>query len=86
MLHKIFLLLIFTLISSLTVLFAADSDKIIIAKTTTCANQELQLNGFGTRKKLFIKLYVASLYTQEKISDANQILEMVQASCMRFTY
>ena len=43
----------------------------------------MQLNGFGTRKKLFIKLYVASLYTQEKNSDAKQILEMVQASCMR---
>ncbi len=82
-------LIIFILISivSFAVIFtislAADKGKVIIPNTTTCAGQELQLNGYGTRKKLFIKLYVASLFVQEKQSNANQFLEMKQASCMR---
>jgi len=37
----------------------------------------------GASIKFFIKLYVASLYVQEKLSDANLFLEMAQASCMR---
>ena len=57
--------------------------RVIVPNTTKCVGQELQLNGYGTRKKLFIRLYVASLYVQEKQSDANQFLQMTQASCMR---
>ena len=83
MLHKISLLLIFVLAISFSGISAADSDKVVILKTTTCAGQSLQLNGFGARKKLFIKLYVASLYTQENVNDAGKFLEMTQASCMR---
>ncbi len=83
MLRKIFFLLILVIISSFSAAYSADSDKVVIAETTTCADQTLQLNGFGTRKKLFIKLYVAALYVQEKVTDANQFLEMEKASCMR---
>ena len=81
MAHKILFLLALLLISSLSI--AADSGKVVVTPIITCADQELQLNGFGARKKLFIKLYVASLYVQEQISDASQFLEMTQASCMR---
>ena len=83
MLHKIFLFLILVPVISLSTIYAADSDKVVIEETTTCADQTLQLNGYGTRKKLFIKLYVAALYAQEKLTDANQFLEMQKASCMR---
>jgi len=62
---------------------AKDSGKVVIPPTVECAGQELQLNGFGFRKKLFLKLYVASLYVQEKLNDAGLFLEMAQASCMR---
>ena len=82
MLRKIFLLFIF-IIASISTTFSADSDKVVIAETTTCADQALLLNGFGTRKKFFIKLYVAALYAQEKLTDANQFLEMDKASCIR---
>lgn len=81
MAHKILFLLALLLISSLSI--TADSGKVVVTPTITCADQKLQLNGFGTRKKLFIKLYVASLYVQEQVRDASQFLEMIQASCMR---
>jgi len=64
-------------------LIANDESKDAVPMVTTCAGQELQLNGWGMRKKLFLKLYVASLYVQEKINDADIFLEMTQASCMR---
>lgn len=79
----IFFVLVISFVASFTNSHAEDKGKVAIPNTTTCAGQELQLNGYGTRKKLFIKLYVASLYVQEKQSDANQILKMMQASCMR---
>ncbi len=83
MLHRILLLIILIALSSFSVSFAADANKVVISQTATCADQELQLNGFGIRKKLFIKLYTASLYVQEKTTDASHFLQMSQASCMR---
>ena len=87
MLHKYFSLFVFVfaslLIFSFSNVFADGKGKNVISKSATCAGQELQLNGLGTRKKLFIKLYVASLYVQEKQTDANKFLQMSQASCMR---
>ncbi len=83
MLKKIVFLLVLFIASSLPKSFANDSGKVTITPTATCADQALQLNGFGTRKKLFIKLYVASLYLQEKSNDGSLVLEMAQASCMR---
>jgi len=87
MLRKIFLFFIIVVVSSLLVsttsVSAEEKGKLVIPKSTICADQELQLNGLGTRKKLFLKLYVASLYVQELQTDATAFLEMTQASCMR---
>ena len=83
MLKKIVFLLALFAASSFSNSFADGSGKVIITPTATCADQALQLNGFGTRKKLFIKLYVASLYLQKKSNDGSLLLEMAQASCMR---
>jgi len=83
MLKKIFLSIALVVTSSLTVSLADDSGKVTIFQDATCAEQKLQLNGFGDRKKFFIKLYVASLYVQEKIFEENEFLQMTQASCMR---
>lgn len=87
MVKKSFFLLVFSFIIlfalNASIVSANNSGKVIVPVTTMCAGQELQLSGWGTRKKLFIKLYVASLYVQEKLSDAGVFLEMTQASCMR---
>lgn len=82
----IFLLAMFLFFSSSVVFSdqaAKNAGKVVVHSSTTCASQELQLNGFGARKKLFIKLYVASLYVQDKTSEASSFLEMTQASCIR---
>jgi len=83
MLKNILFLFSLFLASSLSISLADDSGKLVIPQNITCAKQELQLNGFGDRKKLFIKLYVASLYVQEKVNEGSLFLEMSQASCMR---
>ena len=83
MLYRNLIVLSLILFFTFSASYAEDKNKIVIPQTTTCAGQELQLNGFGVRKKLFIKLYTASLYVQEKNSDADELLQMTQASCMR---
>ena len=83
MLNKSIFLLAVLLLSSGSIALAESSGKVVISETVTCADQALQLNGYGDRKKFFIKLYVASLYTQEKIDDESQLLKMQQALCMR---
>ncbi len=57
--------------------------KVEIPEETSCNKHNLLLNGSGTRTKFFIKLYVAALYTQTKINDAQKILGMSQPLCMR---
>ncbi len=85
MLNKSIFLLIVLFASSGSIASADNSGKVVIAATATCAEQALQLNGYGDRKKFFIKLYVASLYTQQKIADEDQLLNMQQALCMRLS-
>ncbi len=45
--------------------------------------QELVLNGAGIRKKLFIKLYVGSLYAVEKSRDATALVDADEAMAIR---
>ena len=78
---KIIIPLIFVIGSS--DLFAETINNVSIEDTAVCTGKKLTLNGAGIRKKLFIKLYVASLYVKNKISDEKQLLEMNQALCMR---
>ena len=83
MLKKIIFLLALIITFSSSISLADDSGKVTLFQDATCAEQKLQLNGFGDRKKFFIKLYVASLYVQEKVHDGNAFLKMSQAACMR---
>lgn len=57
--------------------------KVEVPAETECTEQKLLLNGSGTRTKFFIKLYVAALFTQTKINNAQDLLEMSQPLCMR---
>ena len=45
-----------------------------VPETLKYAGKTMQLNGTGIRKKVFIKLYVGSLYLTEKSSDAAKII------------
>ena len=45
--------------------------------------EQLTLNGAGLRKKFMFKVYVGSLYLQEKTSDADQVLNMEDPNRVR---
>lgn len=83
MFNKLSTLIAITLLISFSVCHAENVGKFSIDETATCSDQTLSLNGAGVRKKLFIKLYVATLYTQTKSSDEQQLLNMRQPLCMR---
>lgn len=83
MLNKLSTLLAVTLLISFSVCHAENVGKLSVDETATCSDQTLYLNGAGVRKKLFIKLYVATLYTQTKSSDEQYLLSMNQPLCMR---
>ncbi len=54
-----------------------------LSETATFGNDELVLNGAGVRTRLIIKLYVGSLYTTEKSSDANVIINANEPMAIR---
>lgn len=83
MLNKLSTLLATSLLISFSVCYADNIGKVSVDETVTCSGQTLSLNGAGVRKKLFIKLYVATLYTQTKSSDEQQLLSMNQPLCIR---
>lgn len=45
-----------------------------LAPQVEIAGQNLQLNGYGIRKKLFFKIYIGSLYTTGKVSSTEAVL------------
>lgn len=53
------------------------------AETFNYGGKMMKLNGVGIRKKLFIKLYVGSLYLSEKSSDAKKIIADDSAMAIR---
>ena len=66
------LLLSITLLSTSAI--AKKVGGVELAPSISVGSQEFSLNGAGIRKKLFIKLYVGSLYLATKSSDANAIV------------
>ncbi|KEQ18679.1 chalcone isomerase family protein [Endozoicomonas numazuensis] len=67
------LLFISALVISLNVL-AVELDGVKVPETLNLENQTLQLNGAGIRTKYFLDLYVGSLYTKNKTSDATSVI------------
>lgn len=62
---------------------AAKVAGVTLAETMTVADQSLNLNGAGIRKKLFIKLYVGSLYTASGSGAASDIVNADEAMAIR---
>jgi hypothetical protein len=54
--------------------FALDVARVNVAPTVSVHQKTLTLNGVGIRKKLFIKVYVGSLYTERKVTTPAQLL------------
>jgi hypothetical protein len=54
--------------------WALDVAGVNVAPTVSIRQKTLTLNGAGIRKKLFIKVYVGSLYTERKLTTPAQLL------------
>ena len=52
-----------------------EQDGVILPRTLNFEGAKLQLNGFGTRSKFLIDVYVQALYLSRLSQDANDILE-----------
>lgn len=53
---------------------AREVSEVKLAEEVKLADTPLQLNGAGTRSKLFIDIYVAALYLKTKTPDASNVL------------
>jgi hypothetical protein len=51
----------------------------------TIENQNLVLNGVGTRVKLFMDMYVGALYLEKKSTNANEIMASKDGAAIRLT-
>jgi hypothetical protein len=69
---KLAVALLFLLLSSQS--FALAVAGVNVAPTVSAHQKTLTLNGAGIRKKLFVKVYVGSLYTERKVTTSAQLL------------
>jgi len=58
-----------------TQLYAANISGTHVPDTISINNVSLKLNGYGIRKKWFVKVYIASLYTTNKIRSYQDALK-----------
>ncbi|HEX7519822.1 MAG TPA: chalcone isomerase family protein [Candidatus Deferrimicrobium sp.] len=70
--RKLAVALSFLLLSSQA--FALNVAGVNVAPTVSVNQKTLTLNGTGIRKRLFIKVYVGSLYTERKATTPEQLL------------
>lgn len=54
--------------------FATTVAGVKLADKVEIGNEQLQLNGYGIRKKFFFKIYIGSLYTAHKATSSAQVL------------
>ncbi|NVO01002.1 MAG: chalcone isomerase family protein [Geobacteraceae bacterium] len=70
---KIILSLILSLLLASTS-FAVEVAGVRLEPGITVNNQQLKLNGYGIRKKLFVKVYIGSLYSAKKFNSPAELL------------
>ncbi len=52
-----------------------DVDGVIVPRTIDFQSRKLDLNGFGTRSKMFVEVYVQALYLSKLSQDPTEIIE-----------
>lgn len=70
---KIFLIIILMLLT--TNVYALNVEGINIDETVILNNVNLKLNGYGIRKKWFVKVYLSALYTTQRVNSFSQIMK-----------
>jgi hypothetical protein len=66
--------------------FALDVAGVNVAPTVSAREKTLTLNGAGIRKKLFVKVYVGSLYTERKVTTPAQLLADPGGKLIRMSF
>ncbi|HIJ81436.1 MAG TPA: chalcone isomerase family protein [Desulfuromonadales bacterium] len=57
-----------------------------LEQAVTVQNQPLKLNGYGIRKKLFVKVYIGSLYTAKHFATAADALQDNGSKLIRMNF
>ena len=80
-------LLLFLIVLSLALpALALEIAGVPIEPAVTVNNQQLKLNGSGIRKKLFVKVYIGSLYASKKLSSGPEALKDPGAKLIRMNF
>lgn len=66
--------------------YALDVAGVNVAPTVSVQQKTLLLNGAGIRKKLFVKVYVGSLYTERKVATPAQLLADPGGKLIRMSF
>jgi len=66
--------------------FATEVAGVKLPDTLEIAGQQLQLNGYGIRKKYFFKIYVGSLYTAQKATTTAQVVDGAGGKLLRMNF
>jgi len=64
---------------------ALELEGVDLPETLSLDGRELVLNGAGVRKKFFFKLYVGSLYLEEKTQEADAVIPADSPMAIRLT-
>lgn len=59
---------------------------VTLPETLSVTGENLQLNGYGLRKKLFFKIYLGALYTGAKATSTEQVLALPGAKLIRMNF
>jgi hypothetical protein len=71
---------------AVTLAAAGELSGISMPDSVTVDGKELLLNGMGLREKMWIDVYVAGFYLEEKSGDAQKILDSDQAKLIRMHF
>jgi hypothetical protein len=66
--------------------FGVDVAGVKLPDSVEIGGQQLQLNGYGIRKKFFFKIYVGSLYTAQKATTASQVVDGAGGKLLRMNF
>lgn len=66
--------------------FAIDVAGVSVAPTVSVNDKTLALNGYGIRKKFFIKVYIGALYTAKRVSTPAELLQSPDGKMIRMHF
>jgi hypothetical protein len=66
--------------------FALEVAGVKLPAMVEIGGEQLQLNGYGIRKKYFFKIYIGTLYTARKADSPTQVLESAGGKLIRLDF